>query len=125
MNRMLLKYQAQRATNRQRCQHKENDQRCRHFIVPHRKIAKLVITTLAMDTGSSIFHPKAISWSYRKRGKVPRIHTYTNKNTKIFDSSQNGAWMKLFTPGKITSAIARMHITAPIPGKITLPKIVS
>src|ERR1700722_6779961 len=122
---MLLKYQAQRAAPRQRYQHKENDQRCRHFIAPHRRIAKLVITTLAMETGSSIFQPNAISWSYRNRGKVPRIHTTTNKNTKIFDSSQNGAWMKLFTPGKSTSATARMHITAPIPGKITLPKIVS
>src|ERR1700733_15547634 len=125
MNRMLLKYQAQRATHRQRRQHKENDQRCAHFIAPHRRIAKLVITTLAMETGSSIFQPKAINWSYRKRGNVPRIHTYTNKNTKIFDSSQNGAWMKLFTPGKTASAMASMHITAPIPGKISFPNIVS
>ena len=30
---------------------------------PQRKIAKLVITTLAMETGSSNFQPNAMSWS--------------------------------------------------------------
>src|ERR1700737_608362 len=99
---MLLKYQAQRAAHRQCRQHKENDQWWGHFIVPLLQIAKLGITTLAMDTGSSIFHPNAISWSYRKRGKVPRIHTYTNKNTKIFNRTKNGAECKYLTPGKTT-----------------------
>ena len=42
-----------------------------------------VTMTLPIATGKKIFQPYCISWSNRKRGKVPRnqMKTYSNRNT--------------------------------------------
>src|ERR1700720_4321198 len=102
MNRMFLQNQADCANQGERREHEKNNQWRRHFALHHvifARITKLVAITFTIESGSSSFHPNAISWSYRKRGSVPRIHTYTKRKTRIFDSSQNGPWINRFTPG--------------------------
>src|SRR5579859_3140447 len=121
---MALKDQAQRAEHREHREHKKDGKLRRHF-APRRSMTNAVKTTLAIETGSSNFQPKAISWSYRNRGNVPRIHTYTNRKTKIFASNQNGPWMNSFTAGKATSTAPMAAIAVPTPGRMILPKIVS
>src|SRR6267378_3871770 len=127
MNGMFLQNQADRPDYCQPRKHEENHERCRHF-APHvilARITKLVTITFAIESGSSNFHPNAINWSYRKRGSVPRIHTYTNRKTRIFDSSQNGPWINSFTFGNKTKTAPNPAIAAPTPGKMIRPKIVS
>src|SRR5579872_5426522 len=42
---------------------------------------------LAMDKGSRNFQPKSMSWSYRKRGSVPRIQMYKKMKKKTFSEN--------------------------------------
>src|SRR5260370_33104397 len=88
---MLLKNQAERANLRKSRQHEEDNERRRHFApqVIFARITKLVTITFTIDRGSSNFHPNAISWTWRKHGNVPRIHTYTTRKTRLLDSNQN------------------------------------
>src|SRR5438270_5968315 len=48
-----------------------------------------VITRFATASGNKNFHPKAISWSYRKRGSVPRTQMYRIMKQKTFATNQN------------------------------------
>src|SRR5579864_6600526 len=49
-----------------------------------------VIIIIASDSGSSDFHPSAISRSYRMRGKVARSQTYTYSRTTTFSRNHQG-----------------------------------
>src|SRR5579872_561899 len=47
-----------------------------------------VIKTLASARGTRNFHPNAMSWSYRKRGNVPRTQMYRNKKKPTLRQNQ-------------------------------------
>ena len=63
VNRVLLQNQADRAKNGKGGKHEEDNQGRSHQCFPQIRMATLVRTTFAMDTGSRNFQPKLINWS--------------------------------------------------------------
>src|ERR1044071_6805491 len=47
------------------------------------------MTRFAIANGNRNFQLNAITWSYRKRGKVPRTQMYKNKKNRIRSANQN------------------------------------
>src|SRR5207247_3235185 len=50
-----------------------------HFPPPVSTPTAATAITLASASGTSLFHPRFMSWLYLKRGRVHRMITYTNR----------------------------------------------
>ena len=59
-----------------------------------RATAKAVISRLASARGNRNFQANAINWSYRKRGKVPRIQMKMKSRKPVFAVNQNSGRRK-------------------------------
>src|ERR1700722_4692580 len=62
----------------------------RNLLLPaYQATAIAVATRFAIARGSRNFQPKDISWSYRKRGNVPRTQIKRKRKQKTLATNQN------------------------------------
>ena len=74
-------------------------------------------------SGKRTFHPKDMSWSYRKRGSVARTQMNTNNSTRILPQNQNKAIRIGFSSGKKSDSpkmAAMPRNTRAVAGKVNL-----